>query len=1051
MAVQIQFRRGTSGEWTSVDPTLAEAEMGIETDTKLFKIGNGTSTWTQLDYGGIKGYTGSASTSAFTMVVSNVLYVSKSGNDSYDGLSLASSKLTIASALSVATRGTTIFVKSGDYTEITPMVVPDFVSVVGDNLRSVTVRPTTSTHNIFYVNNGVYIAHMTFKGHESPAAAISFNPDGSAGVISTSPYVQNCTSMTTNGTGMRVDGDLALGTKSMMVDAFTQYNQGGIGIHMLNRGYTSLVSVFTICCDKGIYCESGGFCSVTNSNSSFGNYALYADGVSDSLYTGNVVGNTIGRTFKINNLTVKPSIGDALSFGDGNYYTVSASTAFKIGDTDVVYPTLTNEDAGLRNARQSILNEKSYLQVSTINHVLETFPGFDFNQFKCSRDVGIILDSVCYDMVLNTNYQSVNAGTSYYRAVSSIVTSTQLTQTLSAITFLKGKTLNILSTGTAKTRITNSFDIILDIFQNGTAVAPSINYNPPTGATTSTVNAVNQLQFNKDFIAEETVAYTSNFNYNTATCYRDTGLIVDSIAYDLLYGGTSQSAFSGLQYWNKTGYVGDIVNELTTTTAAIGYVKDQVLDVLTAAGYTVGDDRYTSVGNNFDTLIYILNTSTGASGVTDMIVPNTSITPDGPTIDAYNNILASKTTIQQDTISWIASNYPTFSYNTSTCYRDVGYIIDSIAFDLYHGGNRQSITSAVYYYGFSTTSSAITNEIPQTIAAYNFIKSITADIVKGNLITSPYQTVVSQTTASSSATNVEVRLLYSKLFTITNIINNGPTVAPEPVPIGLVPSTSQAVIDSFNLLKDNRTFIQAETVAFINTSYVGLVYSTSTCKRDVGYIIDAVSYDLLYGGNSKTADAADAYYDGNILQISNGEKLATIAAYYFIKSIVDDCILENPVTPQQTVITQDFSQTPATSTETAIAQSLVDIVANIVANSYSSTVSLTQSVGTIWNDTSQVTFHQSSQIQSSAHNFEWIGAGTNIDAALPYLGGEPISENQAISINGGKVYFTGTDQQGDFRIGNDLVINNSIGTISGRTFTKSLFAVMTPYILAIGS
>ena len=36
-------------------------------------------------------------------------------------------------------------------------------------------------------------------------------------------------------------------------------------------------------------------------------------------------------------------------------------------------------------------------------------------------------------------------------------------------------------------------------------------------------------------------------------------------------------------------------------------------------------------------------------------------------------------------------------------------------------------------------------------------------------------------------------------------------------------------------------------------------------------------------------------------------------------------------------------------------------------------------------------------------------------------------------------------------ISNDLTINRNLGTISGRTFTKSLFAVLTPYILAIGS
>ena len=1045
MAVQIQFRRGTAFEWHSVNPRLAEAEMGIETDTNLFKIGNGVDFWDDLDYGGIQGYTGSASTSTLSIAVNNVLYVSKSGNDSNDGRSLASTKLTIKSAVAAASTGTTIFVKSGDYTENTPITVPDFVSIVGDNLRSVNVRATTSTNDIFYVNNGVYIAHMTFKGHEAPAAAISFPLDGSAGVISTSPYVQNCTSMTTDGTGMRVDGNLALGTKSMVVDAFTQYNQGGIGIHMLNSGYTQLVSVFTICCDKGFLCESGGFCSITNSNSSFGNYALYADGVSAVKYTGNVNGDTSGRTFVIDNLSTKPSIGDAISFGDGNFYTIAASTAFKTGNTDIIYPVLSAEDAGLRNARQTILNDKSKLQVLTINYILETFPGFDFNQFKCSRDVGIILDSVSYDMVLNTNYQSVVAGSSYYRAVSSTVISEQLTQTLSAVTFLKSNVLELLESGTdSYTRISNLFDIILNIMENGLGVVPSYTFNPPTGSALHTQNALLQLQANKSFIAEETVAYVSGFTYNTATCYRDTGLVVDSIAFDLLYGGTSQSVFAGLQYWNQSGYIGDIVNQLTTTSAAIVYVRDQVSAIAFTAGSSTPRD---SVIDNFNIIIDILNT--GTTGVTDRIVPNGFISVDANINSAYDAILAAKTSVQNDTIDWITTNYPDFIYNTSTCYRDVGYIIDNVAFDLLHGGNRQSVMSGVYYYGYNT-STVIVNEIPQTTAAYNFIRDISQKIVIGTVITATYQTVVSQYISASTGTVAESRLIHKKISTITNIINNGPSVAPPRVPIGLTPNNNLSVQNAFELLLNNRTFIQAETVAFINTSYVGVVYSTATCKRDVGYIIDAVSYDLLYGGNSQTAMAADSYYDGAVFRIPNTEKLATIAAYYFIKTIVDDVVLENVITPLQLGVTQDTSNDPGNQDDSDQAQALIDIVANIVENAYSSTVTLQQALSTVVDDNNLVTFQQYSLIQSSAHSFEWIGAGTNINAALPYLGGEPITENQAVAVNGGKVYYTGTDQKGDFRIGNDLVINNNIGTISGRTFTKSLFAVMTPYILAIG-
>jgi len=50
MAVQIQIRRGTSSEWTSANPTLADGELGLETDTSKIKIGNGSTAWASLGY-----------------------------------------------------------------------------------------------------------------------------------------------------------------------------------------------------------------------------------------------------------------------------------------------------------------------------------------------------------------------------------------------------------------------------------------------------------------------------------------------------------------------------------------------------------------------------------------------------------------------------------------------------------------------------------------------------------------------------------------------------------------------------------------------------------------------------------------------------------------------------------------------------------------------------------------------------------------------------------------------------------------------------------------
>ena len=59
MASQIQIRRDTAANWTSVNPTLAQGEIGLETDTGKLKIGTGLAGWTSLSYfvGNIAGTT----------------------------------------------------------------------------------------------------------------------------------------------------------------------------------------------------------------------------------------------------------------------------------------------------------------------------------------------------------------------------------------------------------------------------------------------------------------------------------------------------------------------------------------------------------------------------------------------------------------------------------------------------------------------------------------------------------------------------------------------------------------------------------------------------------------------------------------------------------------------------------------------------------------------------------------------------------------------------------------------------------------------------------
>lgn len=145
---------------------------------------------------------------------------------------------------------------------------------------------------------------------------------GTTGVITRSPYIQNCTSITTTGSGLRVDGNLAAGTASFVLDSYTQYNQGGDGIIIVNQGYTQLVSIFEICCDRAVYLSGGSTCSITNSNTDFGNYGLVADGTSPLQYVGQIDGlQAPGSIFNMKGLRTKPYVGQVCTFGNnGNPY-----------------------------------------------------------------------------------------------------------------------------------------------------------------------------------------------------------------------------------------------------------------------------------------------------------------------------------------------------------------------------------------------------------------------------------------------------------------------------------------------------------------------------------------------------------------------------------------------------------------------------------------------------------------------------------------------------------------------------------------------------------
>ena len=318
----------------------------------------------------------------------NVLYVAKDGIDSNNGTSIDNAKLTIKAAVDIANAGTVIKVLAGDYTEDNPIALPKQVSIVGDNLREVAITPSNNA-DLFHVTNGNYISDVSFVGSANTNAMVAFSPLH-AGNITQSPYIQNCTNFVPNSIGMKIDGSLASGNiKSMVVDSYTQYNQGGIGVSITNEGYAQLVSVFTICNDVAIYCGSGGQCDLTNSNSSFGNFGLVSEGKGPLQFTGIITSASAvnADTFAIDISTPTLNVSSAEYTASAGIVTITTSANHNLvvgagvtisglgftctgnsGITTTIFPDGTNGYVFTVNSIASSTKFDAYVGISTIEH-----------------------------------------------------------------------------------------------------------------------------------------------------------------------------------------------------------------------------------------------------------------------------------------------------------------------------------------------------------------------------------------------------------------------------------------------------------------------------------------------------------------------------------------------------------------------------------------------------------------------------------------------------------------------------------------------------------
>jgi hypothetical protein len=229
-------------------------------------------------------------------------------------------------------------------------------------------------------------------------------------------------------------------------------------------------------------------------------------------------------------------------------------------------------------------------------------------------------------------------------------------------------------------------------------------------------------------------------------------------------------------------------------------------------------------------------------------------------------------------------------YSEEACSRDVGYIVDAVRYDMTYGGNFATRQAAVSYYSQLTSALQIdAADKTATLAAYAVLKTIMQDIANGGL-------------SSYSATQVDVDYITgtggdaTSATTVGTLIQNMINYINDPVanPITESLASTSWVASNFTganaALQSARTTIRASVISFIATNFPALDYDSTTCSRDVGYIIDAVGYDLMFGSNFRSIKSGLSYYQAQAGLVLSSQKTATLAAFNYLKTQIEAVI-----------------------------------------------------------------------------------------------------------------------------------------------------------------
>lgn len=445
---------------------------------------------------------------------------------------------------------------------------------------------------------------------------------------------------------------------------------------------------------------------------------------------------------------------------------------------------------------------------------------------------------------------------------------------------------------------------------------------------TKNPNARKLLERNRQFIQRETgewteyqiqeanSPFTADFTYDSAKYERDIGFIVDAVAYDISHGGNIKTREIALDYL-EAAYIEGKENE---TVAIINYALSLMENVL----------EQTDPVENYQEL-----RGDNSSRIVSQYKDDALEAEDGVYSDIETYVSVINTAILSGSESDIPARielHTLIRVSTGT-YREVCPIIVPAKCCVLGDELRSTRIEAR-----NTENSSLTprNDFRYSFEGLERLEQIVGDLVDGATVSATTGNTETQFQEWPFAETIQPGQQTEKLArSIRRNIdyNIGDIVEAEFAPAYSL--DSPVFGEGRDLLRLNREFVKAETVAFIEQNSPSVKHFSKTkVKQDVSRIIDAISYDLTYEGNWQSVRVGNSYYDDNIttLEIDPQEEQLTLDTYNFLNNLSRDVATGAEVIALQTSIEQ-FSTGPSGDASVAsrigsLFTDIIDIVEN---------------------------------------------------------------------------------------------------------------------------